>query len=226
MKITNKKLITLLIVGLVLPIPLQVFSHVVQSSALVSQIAYVISKILFVAVPLVFWLMTREPLMIPGGTKKRFAIASGVIFSLIIFSILQLGINFIRPHGISIYETLSALGLTKNFLLYSSFIIIVNSFLEEMYWRYSIFGGLKQITTNLAAMVISSLGFTAMHIMYFIGLFESVPAIVVLTIFTFAFGVFWAWLYEKTRSIPHVWINHMLVNIPIFYIEYLIISNF
>lgn len=219
-------MVVLLVAGLALPICLQLFSHVIQSNALVSQVSYVLSKVLFIVVPLLFWLLTRNPIAEQNGKLKRFSIASGLFLAVALFAILQIGMDFVRPHGESIYQTLSVLGLTQNFLLYSGLIIIVNSLLEELYWRYSIFGGLKQVMPLAMAMLVSSLGFTAMHLMYFVGLFESVSVIILLTLTAFAFGMFWAWLYEKTRSVPHVWINHMLVNLPLFYTEYLIISNF
>lgn len=222
----KKGLTVLLMAGLVLPIFLQLFSHVVQSNALVSQVSYVLSKVLFIVVPLLFWLLTRNPIVEQGGKLKRFSIASGLFLAVVIFAILQIGMDFVKPHGESIYQTLTVLGLTQNFLLYSGLIIVINSLLEELYWRYSIFGGLKRMMSLSMAMLVSSLGFMAMHLMYFVGLFESLSVIVLLTLTTFAFGIFWAWLYEKTRSIPHVWINHMLVNLPLFYTEYLIISNF
>lgn len=214
----------LVLIGLVLPVFLQLFSHVIQSNGVVSQTAYVLSKALFIIVPFLFWVLTRKAIAEKGGTFKRFSLISGAALSVSIFAVLYSVLEFIRPFGATIGEALSVLGLTQNFLLYSALIIIFNSLLEELFWRYAIFGGLKQMLSLKWAMVISSLGFAGMHLMYYIGLFDSVPVIMLLTVVTFGFGMFWAWLYQKTKSIPYVWVNHMLVNIPLFYIEYLIIT--
>jgi membrane protease YdiL (CAAX protease family) len=221
---SKTKLKWLVLIGLILPIFLQLFSHVIQSNDAVSQIAYILSKLLFITAPLLFWLLTRQPIVEPGGTHKKFSLVSGLALSISIFAVLYSVLELIRPFGATIGEALSVLGLTQNFLLYSALIIIFNSLLEELFWRYAIFGGLRQMLSLKWAMIISSLGFAGMHLMYYTGLFDSLSIILLLTTITFCFGMFWAWLYQKTKSIPHVWVNHMLVNVPLFYIEYLIIA--
>jgi|GEM_PF-4299664 len=222
----NQSAIKLLIfLGLLLPFVLQFFSHVAQANELISQIAYVLSKIWFVALPILYWLLTRISPVERQGSYRFFAIVSGLALCAAIFFLTQVLIEFIRPEAESIYRTLSVLGLTENFLLYSAGIIVLNSLVEEFFWRYSIYGGLKSFFSMPVAAVVSSIGFAGSHMLYFIGLFDSLMIITFLTAASFVFGCFWVWLYEKTRSIPHVWINHMLVNLPLFYVEYLIISQ-
>ena len=218
-------IILLLVVGLVLPFVLQFFSHVAQANELLSQAAYVSSKIWFVALPILYWLLTRISPVERQGSFRTFAIVSGLALCAAIFLLAQVFIEFIRPEAENIYRTLSVLGLTENFILYSAGIIILNSLVEEFFWRYSIYGGLKSFFSIPVAAVISSVGFAGSHMLYFVGLFDSLAIIVFLTAASFIFGCFWVWLYEKTRSVPHVWINHMLVNLPLFYVEYLIISQ-
>ena len=108
-------------------------------------------------------------------------------------------------------------------MLYSGLIIIFNSLLEELYWRYAVYGGLKEMLPKNTALAVSSFGFALMHLVYFVGLFESLPIIIFLTLSSFVLGMFWGTLYEKTKNILYVWINHALVNAPLFYIEYLLL---
>ena len=215
----------LLAVGLILPFILQFFSHVAQANELLSQVAYILSKVLFISLPICYWLLTRISPVEHRGALRTFAIVSGLALCAAIFFIAQVFIEFIRPEAENIYRTLSVLGLTENFLLYSAGIIVLNSLVEEFFWRYSIYGGLKSYFSIPVAMIVSSIGFAGSHMLYFIGLFDSLAIIVFLTLASFTFGCFWVWLYERTRSVPHVWINHMLVNLPLFYVEYLIISQ-
>lgn len=219
----ENKIKVLLVIGLILPIFLQLFSHVIQDNVLFSRLAYGLSKLLFVAIPIIYWGIYRATPKTPQSPMRGFSLVSGLVFALVIFGMLYTFIEDIRPFGEKIYQTLSNIGLTKNFLLYSLGIIIFNTLLEELYWRYSIFGGLKKFFSVNKAMLIGSLGFAAMHFIYFVSFFESIWIVMLLTTISFLFGMFWAWLYHKTNSVFWVWINHLLVNIPLFYIEYLII---
>ena len=222
----NQKVLKwLLAVGLILPFVLQFFSHVVQANELLSQGAYILSKALFVSLPIFYWLLTKKLPFERQGSLRTFAIVSGLALCAAIFFLAQIFIEFIRPEAENIYRTLSVLGLTENFLLYSAGIVVLNSLVEEFFWRYSIYGGLKSYFSIPVAMIVSSIGFAGSHMLYFIGLFDSLAIIVFLTLSSFIFGCFWVWLYERTRSVPHVWVNHILVNLPLFYVEYLIISQ-
>jgi membrane protease YdiL (CAAX protease family) len=219
----ENKIKVLIVVGLILPIIFQLFSHVIQDNILFSRLAYGLSKLLFIGLPFVYWYINRATPKTPQSPMRLFSVVSGLVFALIIFGVLYTFIDEIKPLGEKIYQTLSNIGLTKNFLLYSLGIIIFNSLFEELYWRYSIFGGLKKFFSLNKAMLIGSLGFAAMHFVYFVSFFDAMWVILLLTSASFLFGMFWAWLYHKTNSVFWVWINHLLVNVPLFYIEYLII---
>lgn len=219
----RKSLAILLVIGLVLPLFLQTFSHIIQEDVIVSKLAYYFSKILFIVLPIFYWLITHKNPIETGGTMKKVAIISGFALSIIIFLSLYASIADIKLHSEKISETLRNLGMTDNFILYSSLIIVVNSLLEELYWRYSIYNSLKEMGSKKVATIVSSTGFALMHLIYFVGLFESVPVIITLTLGSFILGVFWSSLYEKTKNILYVWINHALVNAPLFYIEYLLL---
>lgn len=219
----RKSLVFLLIIGLVLPLFLQTFSHIFQENIIVSKLAYYFSKILFIALPVFYWSISHKKPIEVGGTMKNITIISGFILSITIFISLYVAIDSIKLYGQKLTETLSNLGMTDNFLLYSSLIIVFNSLLEELYWRYSIYNSLKEMGSKKVATIVSSTGFALMHLIYFVGLFESVQVIISLTLGSFILGLFWTQLYEKTKNIFYVWANHALVNIPLFYIEYLIL---
>jgi len=219
----KSKIKVLLIIGLVLPIILQLFSHVIQSTVLFSRIAYGLSKLLFMLIPIIYWRISKTP---PNTTKspmRLFIVISGLVFAFIIFGVLYAFIEEISPFGEKIYQTLSNIGLTEHFLLYSLGIVIFNSLFEEFYWRYSIFGGLKKFFSFWKAILLGSFGFAIIHFIYFVSFFNTVWIILVLTTASFLFGMFWAWLYHKTNSIFWIWINHSFVNISLLSIEYLII---
>lgn len=213
----------LLVFGLTAPTVLQLLSHIIQAEPLISNTAYIISKLLFVIVPIIYWTISRPAPKQKSEQMLMFSIFTGLLFAATIFGVLNQFIEEIKPLGNKIYQTLSNIGLTKNFLIYSLGIIIFNSFLEEVYWRYAVFGGLKKFFSGFLAAIISSLGFAAVHLVLFISFFEISWIILLLTSLTFLFGMYWSWLYHKSNSLLSVWVNHLLVNIPLFYIEYLVI---
>lgn len=219
----ENKIKLLLIIGLILPIFLQLFSHVIQTNILFSRIAYGLSKLLFVVIPIIYWSINRAMPKTPQKPMRLFSVISGLIFALIIIGILQPFIEEIKPFGEKIYQTLSNIGLTKNFLLYAMAMLFFNSLFEEFYWRYSVFGGLKKFFSLNKAIIIGSLGFTAMHFVYYLSFFNTVWIIALLTGATFLFGIFWAWLFHKTNSVLWVWINHAFVDLSLLFIEYQII---
>ncbi len=101
------------------------------------------------------------------------------------------------------------------------FYAICHSGLEEYYWRWFVFGQLRQRLGFGSAIGIASLAFTAHHV------------IVLATYFgwwspwTYAFslsvavgGAVWAWLYERSGSLTGPWLSHLIVDAGIFLVGY------
>ena len=101
------------------------------------------------------------------------------------------------------------------------FYSLIHSLLEEYYWRWFVFGQLRRLVPLNAAIVISSLGFAAHHVLVlgkFFG-FDS-PATWVFSACIAVGGAVWAWLYNRTGSLLGPWLSHMLVDAAIFTIGY------
>lgn len=103
-----------------------------------------------------------------------------------------------------------------------AFLSIVNSFLEEYYWRWFVFGRLRKYMPVFAAIVISSLAFMGHHVIvlwvYFPGRFWS--AVVPFSLAIAFGGAVWAWLYHKSGSIVGPWISHLIVDVAVMSIGY------
>ena len=114
-------------------------------------------------------------------------------------------------------------GLTSawKFAALGVFYSLCHSLLEEYYWRWFVFGQLQRFTTFTTAMVVSSLGFMAHHVLVlgkYFG-FDSWQ--------TWAFslcvavgGGVWAWLYKRTGSLLGPWISHLIVDAAIFWLGF------
>ncbi|MCA9188046.1 MAG: CPBP family intramembrane glutamic endopeptidase [Pirellulaceae bacterium] len=110
---------------------------------------------------------------------------------------------------------------TGSYIALSVFYSLVHSFLEEYYWRWFIFDRLKIFVDPLWAVVISSVGFMAHHVIVlgqYFGLaswetwFFSVSVAVG--------GAVWAWIYHRSGNLWATWGSHALVDAAIFLIGY------
>jgi membrane protease YdiL (CAAX protease family) len=108
------------------------------------------------------------------------------------------------------------------FVLFAVFLTVVHSLLEEYYWRWFVFGGLRRLVPVWPAIVVSGVAFSLHHVVL---MWVWFPDQVLLAVIPFSVavavgGMVWAWLYERTGSIYAAWLSHLLVDGAIFVIAY------
>lgn len=126
-------------------------------------------------------------------------------------------LNKVRGFGVRSVWTYDALG---------AFYSLIHSGLEEYYWRWFVFGQLRERTTRGRAVLISSLGFMAHHVIvlgFYFGWHS--PWVYLLSLAVAIGGAFWAWLYDRTGSLAGPWLSHMLVDAGIFAVGYRIVGH-
>ena len=109
-----------------------------------------------------------------------------------------------------------------SYLLLALLLSFVHSFLEEYYFRWFIFGGLRRRTSLGTAYALSSLTFMSHHVIViatYLGA-EEVPLIALLSVGVAAGGLFWAWLYQRTGSLLSPWLSHIVGDLAIMGIGY------
>jgi membrane protease YdiL (CAAX protease family) len=168
------------------------------------------------------WVQMKRPHL------SRFR-TTGLLFGLFV-AIFMLGLYFggLRSSSLldktpaSLLQKLHEVGMDTptRYALLATFVVVAHSWLEEYYWRWFVFGGLRQFLSLAPAMVLSSLAFMAHHVVvlyvYLPGLFWTAAIPFSLAI---AFGgAIWAWLYERSGSIWSPWLSHLLVDAGIFVI--------
>ena len=98
-------------------------------------------------------------------------------------------------------EKISGIGLGQpwKFVALGVFYSLCHSFLEEYYWRWFVFGQLKRLTRFWPAVIVSSLGFMAHHVLVVGTYFGYQSPITWLFSLAIAIGGgFWAWLYDRS----------------------------
>jgi membrane protease YdiL (CAAX protease family) len=106
------------------------------------------------------------------------------------------------------------------------FYSLIHSFLEEYYWRWFVFAQLRRLIPLRAAIVVSSLGFMAHHVIVlsiYFGWFSLGTILFSLTVAVG--GAVWAWMYERSGSLWGPWLSHLLVDAAIFWVGYDLVRN-
>ncbi len=120
-------------------------------------------------------------------------------------------------------ERVRQFGMYEHFLLYMMFLSIVNSGLEEYYWRWFVFGRLRAKLGAPAAVVLSSLAFAAHH---FVALHEFLGSAWLAGLFSVGIaigGAVWALHYHRTGRLWGVWVSHCIVDVAALSIGYYIL---
>jgi len=122
---------------------------------------------------------------------------------------------------VPIRDKVTGLGIDAlwKYLALTVFYALVHSLLEEYYWRWFVFAELRKLIPLSPAVVVSSLGFAAHHVIVLGKYFGyASPLTWVFSLGVAIGGVIWSWQYAKTQSLWGIWLSHLLVDAAIFLI--------
>jgi membrane protease YdiL (CAAX protease family) len=114
-------------------------------------------------------------------------------------------------------------GLTTPLLYwaFALFLAVPHALLEEYYWRWFACGQLRRVCPEFWAVLISSLGFMAHHVIIIRQFMPGPWGITLLFSGCVALGgAVWAVLYLRGRSLYGPWISHLLLDCGIMFIGY------
>lgn len=156
---------------------------------------------------------------IPLGLISGFVISAG-IFAVAWLTPLE---NVILAAAPAISQKINDLGFANNFLLLALGISLLNSAMEEYYWRWFVYGNLRHIMWLPAAHLLAAFTFSAHHLIVTSQFFPFHIALLACA-GVFVGGIIWSALYQLQKSIFGVWISHIIVDLAIFTIAYQLIS--
>jgi membrane protease YdiL (CAAX protease family) len=120
------------------------------------------------------------------------------------------------------------LNTAAGYFAMAAFLSILHSFLEEYYWRWFVFGGLRRYVPLSVAILVSSLAFMAHHVIvltvYLPGQFWML--VVPFSLCVAGGGIVWAWLYDRTQALYAPWISHLLVDVALMVVGYEMVARF
>lgn len=230
---TKRAPLWLLIVAMIFPTIMAwlYFRHLGGQAAKVNwlqQLTYSGSKVVQFTLPVLWLSLTQSRL--PTLSRPRFdGLAIGIGFGLLV-AIAMFGLyygyfrdapiltdtpaklrNKLREFGVDTPATYAALAV---------FLVAAHSLLEEYYWRWFVFGQLRQWISFGSAVMLSSLAFMAHHVIILDAFFpgQFLRATLPFSLGIAVGGAVWAWLYDRTQSIWSPWLSHALVDAALFII--------
>jgi membrane protease YdiL (CAAX protease family) len=186
---------------------------------------YTAGKVVQFTFPIVLLWLLREPwprLVWPNRKGLLLGLGFGVLVASVILGVYFFALRStpaMRLTASRIYEKLAQGGMATpgRYLFLAGFIAVLHSLLEEYYWRWFVFGRLRQLLSFVPAMVLSSLAFMAHHVII---LYVYLPGQVWTEVVPFSLaialgGAVWAWIYDRAGTLYPTWLGHLLVDAAI-----------
>jgi uncharacterized protein len=203
-------------------------------SAGTQQGIYLVVKTIQFAFPLLWvWAVLRRPLRVSRPSSRGLAL--GAVFSIVVvgagwlvFDLLLRDTAALANAAPRIHEKIAEFGIDSvgKYAVLAVFYSLIHSLLEEYYWRWFVFGELRQLVALWPAILVSALAFMGHRVVVLSQFFAELPWLAWLFSSAVAVGgVFWAWLYEKSGSIYSTWLSHLLIDAGIFWIGYQLIRH-
>lgn len=179
-----------------------------------------IKIIFFFIFPMIFFIINKKDF---NDFKKLFIFKKdGLLKSLllgVLIYLITLGSYFLTKNIIDYSNVTTSLtsgmGITAdNFIYVSLYISLMNSFIEEFFFRGYGFITLKKYSNRKFAYVFSSVIFAVYHVGMLIGMFNNFSLLLLLIALIIA-GCIFNYLNEKNNNIYSSWFVHMFTNFAI-----------
>lgn len=201
----------------------------IGASPAVVQCVYAVAKVVQFALPIVWTVaVCRESLGRPRWNSRGVGIglAFGVLFGVAIWFGNELLSNYTSMFaGVPerVREKVADVGLRGPlvFIAVGVFYTLLHSLLEEYYWRWFVFGRMRNWMPLPLAIAVSSAAFMAHHVLV-LGLFFGFasPLTWLFSLSVMTGGAFWAWLYHRSGNLIAPWLSHALIDAAIFTVGY------
>ena len=225
---TQKALLALVLIlpapliGITASLHLPLFEHLS-----IGQVIWFLMKIWIILMP-TLWLLYIDKGKLSWSRTNWKGIGTGFLWSIPVCSII-VGVYWLAGNTLidsNAKEKIDELGIASPwlFLLFATFMSIVNSLMEEYIWRWFVFSKFKVLVGAKFAIVCSAFFFTLHHVVI-MWTFGSLQLVVVGSIGLFLGAIIWGWLYQKYNSIWPGWICHIAADTAIMWIVWTIITG-
>lgn len=213
----------ILIPAMTLPLVMSLFYFVAFPGTALGNGLYALMKVMLVVWPFAATtLILREPFSLCLWPRKSdrtralwLGIASGGTIVALMLLLMQTPLGAMVEAGAPrIRERVAGMGVLNHFLLFALFLSIIHSLIEEVYWRWFVYGNLRRLITPSWAHVLAAGAFAAHHLVV-LSQFFSFGLAVFLAFCVAVGGWLWSQLWERQGTLLGAWLSHLLVDLGI-----------
>ncbi|MDX9970365.1 MAG: CPBP family intramembrane glutamic endopeptidase [Candidatus Gracilibacteria bacterium] len=136
----------------------------------------------------------------------------GLILATIYLSSFLIFKNFIDLESVKTnLSTLIDLD-AKKLIFVGAYIIIINSILEEFFWRAFLFAKFKTVSPKFIAYLIPAIAFSFHHVMFYYNWF-TLPIFITVTIGLIVYSLIMNKIFDYSKDLFSCWLIHALVDI-------------
>ena len=192
----------------------------------VGQGSFAASKVWLLAFPLLWCtLVERSRLAFPRprAAGMTAGVVSGVVIAgAIVAGYLALGDHLIDPEVVR--EELGKVGFDSPafYIPLAVYWCLVNSLLEEYVWRWFVFSQCARLWSLRPAAAMAGFFFTLHHIVA-LQVYLDALAVAICATGVWIGGTTWSWIYGRWKNIWAAWVSHVLADIAVFAIGYVLL---
>jgi uncharacterized protein len=147
-------------------------------------------------------------------------IVAGMVIVGTLWGLLQTPLaEIVEASAPAIRKKATALGFLENYILFATFLSVLHSLIEEYFWRWFVFGHLRQKMSAVSAAVLGSIAFASHHLIV-VGQFFPFGFAVFLSICVAIGGLLWCWLYQRQGTLAGAWISHLIADAGLMAVGY------
>lgn len=201
------------------------FYFILFPTGAAAQSIYTVTKILIVVWPILWYRHIKTPFTLrPTLAAVRYGLVSGTIGAGAILLTFVLFKQYWLQFSPELIEKVSQLGISSVpiFLLFAAFLSLLHSLLEEYYWRWFVFTGLKQKFSPTMAGIIGSIAFAGHHYII-LSQFFPLPITLLFGTLVGIGGAWWCYCYHKTGTLFGNWMSHALIDAAIMGVGFVLV---
>lgn len=216
--------------AMVVPLIASLLYFVLLAGTAVAAVIYAATKVFTVVWPGVVAVTVERVPLRPGPVDWRrhaSALPLGLFTGLLVggaivaaYALTPLG-DAVATQSEMIVAKVTALGLAHpaRFIVFGCFLSFIHSGIEELFWRWCIFGRLRRIVAPAAAWLLAAASFAAHHYVV-LGSMLTWPLTLLLGTGVGVGGLLWCWMYQRQRTLAGAWLSHALVDVAILSVGY------
>jgi uncharacterized protein len=209
--------------AMVLPFFASLLYFVLLSDHWISRVIYTATKMFTLVWPVIALCFILQPRNSPlRGLSLNFELkswclgaATGALIVGLMFGLMTGPIGEIIASGTSqIRNKAAALGILDHYWAFGLFLALIHSWIEEYYWRWFVYGRLRELLRPALAHLLAGLSFAAHHVVIATQFFDGAWGFILGGLVGVG-GIIWSLLYERQQNLIGVWCSHAIVDLGI-----------